>query len=164
LTGVPVLKSGGAFNTTTNGTCFVGLTYVITDANGLTIAPGNYPLVTNQLGTGTPIPPPSAFTVTPGAIAKANCVPANNFQFIMTGGTAPYSVVTTASDSPTSPFLAPQTGIPSGQAVTVSNLTSPSTTTITGFDLSSPRQSTSVTITCTGTAPPPGGPGCSFAD
>jgi hypothetical protein len=159
LTGVPVQASGGSFNTTTNGSCFINLTYVITDANGLTIAPGNYPFVTNQLGTGAPVPPPSAFTVTPGAIAKANCVPANTFQFIMTGGTAPYSVVTTSSDSSTSPVLSPQTGIPSGQAVTVSGLSSPSTTTITGFDLSSPRQSVSVTITCSGAAPPPSGSG-----
>ena len=159
LTGVPVLKSGGAFNTTTNGTCFVNLTYVISDANGLTIAPGNYPLVTNQLGTGAPIPPPSAFTATPGAIAKANCVPANTFQFIMTGGTAPYSVVVTATDSSTSPFLSPQTNVAAGQAVTVSGISSPSTTTITGFDLSSPRQATTVTITCSGAVPPPSGSG-----
>jgi hypothetical protein len=90
LTGVPVLKSGGSFNTTTNGSCFINLTYVITDATGLTIAPGSYPTVTNQLGTSAPPPTPQGpFTVTPGAIAKNNCVPANTFQFVMTGGIAP---------------------------------------------------------------------------
>lgn len=160
LTGVPVLKSGGAFNTTTNGTCFIGLTYVITDATGLTIPAGAYPTVTNSLGTNPPAPPPpGAFTVTPGAIAKNNCVPANTFQFIMTGGVAPYSVVVTSSNSPTSPVLAPQTGIVSGQAVTVTGLTSPSNTTITGFDSSLPPQAVNVSIDCTGAPiPPPASP------
>jgi hypothetical protein len=156
LTGVPVLKSGGSFNTTTNGSCFINLTYVITDATGLTIAPGSYPTVTNQLGTTPPPPPPPGpFVATPGAIAKNNCVPANTFQFIMTGGVAPYSVVVTATSSSTSPVLAPQTGITSGQAVTVSGLTSPSTTTITGFDSTIPSQTVTVTIDCTGAPPPP---------
>jgi hypothetical protein len=159
LTGVPVLTNGGAFTTTTNGTCFINLTYVISDANGLTIPSGNYPTVTNQLGTGNPIPPPSAFTATPGAIAKANCVPANTFQFIMTGGTSPYSVVVTSTNSSTSPVLIPQTGLTPGAAVTVSGLSSPSSTTIAGFDTSSPRQSVTVTIDCSGAAPPPSGNG-----
>ena len=159
LTGVPVLKSGGAFNVTTNGSCFVNLTFIITDANGLTIPSGSYPTINNQLGTGTPTPPPTTFTATPGVIAKVNCVPANTFQFIMTGGTSPYSVVVTATNSPSSPFLSPQTGITPGQAVTVSGLTSPSNTTITGFDSSSPMQSVTVTIDCSGTPGPPPGSG-----
>ena len=155
LGGVPVLHSGGAFTTTTNGTCFINLTYVITDLNGLTIPPGQYPTVTNQLGTATPPPTPSTLMVTPGAIAKNNCVPANTFQFIGTGGIAPYSAVVTSSTSSTSATLAPQTGITAGQAVTVSGLTSPSTTTITLFDNSSPRQSGTVTIDCSGSPNPP---------
>ena len=40
-------------------------------------------------------------------------------------------VVTTSSTTPT---ISPQNGIAPGQAVTVSDLTSPSTTTITAFD------------------------------
>ncbi len=156
LSPTTVLTSGGSFNTTTNGGCFINLTYVITDANGLTIPAGQYPTVTNQLGTNPPAPPPPGpFTVTPGAIAKNNCVPANTFQFVMTGGVAPYSVVTTSTSSPTSPVLAPQTGLVAGAAVTVSGLTSPSTTTITGFDSSVPPQAVTVSISCTGTAPPP---------
>lgn len=156
LGGVPVLRSGGAFTTTTNGTCFINLTYVITDATGLTIPSGQYPVVTNQLGTAAPTPPPpTALMVTPGAIAKNNCVPANTFQFIGTGGTTPYSAVVTSSTSSTSPTLAPQTGITAGQAVTVSGLTSPSTTTITLFDNSSPRQAGTVTIDCSGGPSPP---------
>jgi hypothetical protein len=155
LTGIPVTKSGGAFVTTTNGTCFINLTYVITDANGLTIPTGSYPTVTNQLGSSAPTPTPTALTVTPGAIAKVNCVPANTFQFIGTGGTTPYSAVITSSTSPTSPTLAPQNGITGGQAVVVSGMTSPSQTTITLFDSSSPRQSGTVTIDCSGSTPPP---------
>ena len=155
LSGVPVTKSGGAFVTTTNGTCFINLTYVITDATGLTIPAGSYPTVTNQLGTSTPTPTPTALVVTPGAIAKINCVPTNTFQFIGTGGTGPYSAVITSTTSSTSPTLAPQTGINPGQAVTVSGISSPAQTTVTLFDASSPRQSGTVTIDCSGTTPPP---------
>jgi hypothetical protein len=43
--------------------------------------------------------------------------------------------------------------------VTVSGLSSPSSTTIAGFDTSSPRQSVTVTIDCSGAAPPPSGSG-----
>ena len=42
---------------------------------------------------------------------KANCVPSNTFQFILTGGTAPFSVVTTSTTSSTSVVTNPQTGI-----------------------------------------------------
>ena len=154
LSGVPVLKSGGAFSTTTNGKCFINLTYVITDATGRTIPGGSYPTVTNQLGTGAPIPAPTTLVATPGAIAKANCVPSNTFQFLLTGGIAPYSVVTSSTNSLTSVVLSPQTGIASGQAVTVNGITSPATTSITAYDSSTPRQSTTVSIDCTG-APPP---------
>jgi hypothetical protein len=158
LSPTTVLASGGSFNTTTNGSCFINLTYVITDATGLTIPAGQYPTVTNQLGTNPPAPPPPGpFTVTPGAIAKNNCVPANTFQFVMTGGVAPYSVVVTSTSSSTSPVLTPQTGLVSGQAVTVSGLTSPSNTTITGFDSSVPPQAVTVSIGCSGVAPPPAG-------
>jgi len=153
--GAPVTRSGGSFTATTNGTCFENLTFVITDATGRTIPSGSYPFITNEPGDTAPTPPLTPLVVTPGAIAKANCVPANTFQFIGTGGVAPYSAVVTSSSSPTSPVLSPQTGLASGQAVTVSGLTSPSTTTVTLFDSSSARQSGSVTIDCSGTVPPP---------
>ena len=153
--GAPVTKSGGAFTATTNGTCFENLTFVITDATSRTIPTGSYPFITNEAGSTPPTPPLTPLVVTPGAIAKTNCVPANTFQFLGTGGVAPYSAVVTSSTSPTSPILSPQTGLASGQAVTVAGLTSPSTTTITLFDSASPRQSGSVTIDCSGTVPPP---------
>lgn len=158
LTGAPVTKNGGAFTTTTNGTCFINLTYVITDATGRTIPGGLYPTVTNQLGTTPPVPPPSALVATPGAIAKNNCVPANTFQFIGTGGTSPYSAVVTSSSSATTPVLAPQNNINPGVAVQVSGLSSPSTTTIQLLDNSTPRQTATVTIDCSGSVPPPAPP------
>jgi len=155
ITGAPVTKSGGSFTATTNGTCFQNLTFVITDATGRTIPSGQYPLITNQVGTTAPTPPLTPLVVTPGAIAKNNCVPANTFQFLGTGGVAPYSAVVTSSTSSTSPVISPQTGLNSGQAVTVSGLTSPSTTVITLFDNSTARQSSTVTIDCTGAPTPP---------
>ena len=150
-----VTRNGGSFTTTTNGTCFVNLTYVITDATGRTIPGGEYPTVTNQLGTGAPVPPPSALVVTPGAIARTNCVPANTFQFVGTGGTPPYFAVVLSSTSTTSPVVSPQNGIASGQAVSVSNITSPSTTVVQLADNSTPRQTATVTIDCSGSPPPP---------
>ncbi len=155
LAGVPVNKSGGSFTATTNGTCFENATFVITDATGRTIPGGSYPLIVNEPGETVPTPPTTPLVVTPGAIAKASCVPANTFQFIGTGGVGPYSAVVTSSTSPTSPVLSPQTGLAPGQAVTVSGLTSPSTTTVTLFDSSTARQSGSMTIDCSGTVPPP---------
>jgi hypothetical protein len=155
LVGVPVMASGGAFTTVTNGTCFENLTYVITDATGRTIGSGQYPTVTNQLGEGAPIPPPSALVATPGAIARTNCVPANTFPFVGTGGLPPYFAVVISSSSPTSPVVSPQNGITSGQAINVSGITSPSTTVVQLQDSSVPRQSATVTIDCSGSPPPP---------
>ena len=82
-------------------------------------------------------------------------MPTNSFQFLLTGGTAPFSVVTSSTTSSTSVVLTPQTGIAAGQAVTVSGITSPAQTSITAYDSSSPRQSTTVTIDCSGAPPPP---------
>ena len=102
LTGSPVQTSGGSYTVITNGTCFIGLTFVITDSTGRTIPGGAYPLVTNEPGT-TPVPPPPPGPVvaTPNTFARTACVPANTFQFIITGGTPPYSAVVTQTGSPT---------------------------------------------------------------
>ncbi len=156
LVGVPVQKSGNGFDTITNGTCFVNLTYVITDATGRTIPGGAYPTVTNEPGTTpAPPPPPGPLVATPGAIGKNNCTPANTFQFVVTGGVAPYSVVTGGTDSQTSVILSPQTGLAAGQAVTVSGITSPATTVINVFDSQVPPASTTVNIACAGSGAPP---------
>jgi hypothetical protein len=155
ITPTLVTRNGGSFTTTTNGTCFINLTYVISDATGRTIPAGEYPTVTNQLGTGAPVPPPSALVVTPGAIARTNCVPANTFQFVGTGGSPPYFAVVLSSSSTTSPIVSPQNNIASGQAVSVSGITSPSTTVVQLADNSTPRQTATVTIDCSGSPPPP---------
>jgi hypothetical protein len=150
-----VTQNGGSFTVTTNGTCFTNLTFVITDVTGRTIPNGEYPTVTNELGNGPPVPPPGPLTVTPGAIARTNCTPSNTFQFIGTGGTGPYSAVVLSSTSTTSPVINPQNNIASGQGVSVSGITSPSTTVVQLLDNSSPRQTATVTIDCTGSPPPP---------
>jgi hypothetical protein len=151
LTGSPVQTSGGSYTIITNGTCFIGLTFVITDATGRTIPGGAYPTVTNEPGT-TPVPPPPPGPVvaTPNTFARTGCVPANTFQFIITGGTPPYSAVVTQTGSPTSPVITPQTGITSGTLVTVSGLTTGAATptVVSIFDSSAPAQTTSVSITC----------------
>jgi hypothetical protein len=155
ITPTTVTRNGGSFTTTTNGTCFQNLTYVISDATGRTIPGGQYPTVTNQLGTGNPVPPPSALVVTPGAIARNNCTPGNSFQFVGTGGTPPYFAVILSSSSSTAPILNPQNNIGTGVAVSVSNITSPSTTVVQLADNSTPRQTANVTIDCSGSPPPP---------
>lgn len=151
LAGTPVQTSGGAYTIITNGTCFINLTFVITDATGRTIPGGAYPTVTNEPGT-TPIPPPAPGPVvaTPGVFARTACVPANTFQFIITGGTPPYSAVVTQTGSPTAPVITPQTGIVSGALVTVSGITTGAATptVVSIFDTSAPAQTTSVSITC----------------
>jgi hypothetical protein len=151
LTGSPVQQSGGSYTIITNGTCFIGLTFVITDSTGRTIPGGAYPLVTNEPGT-TPVPPapPGPVVATPNTFVRAACVPANTFQFIITGGTPPYSAVVTQTGSTTAPVITPQTGIVSGALVTVSGLTTGAATptVVSIFDTSAPAQSTSVSITC----------------
>jgi hypothetical protein len=60
-----------------------------------------------------------------------------------------------SSTSTTSPVIAPQNGIASGQGISVSGITSPSTTVVQLLDNSSPRQTATVTIDCSGSPPPP---------
>jgi len=99
--------------------------------------------------------PPGPLTVTPGAIARTNCTPTNTFQFIGTGGTGPYSAVVLSSTSVTSPVVNPQNNITPGQGVSVSGISSPSTTVVQLIDNSTPRQTATVSIDCSGTTPPP---------
>ena len=48
----PVQRSGGGFTITTNGTCFTGLTFAITDAAGRTLL--TPPTASNVFGTAAP--------------------------------------------------------------------------------------------------------------
>jgi hypothetical protein len=88
ISGSPVPRSGGAFTITTNGTCFTGLTFAITDAAGRTLL--TPPTASNVFGTAEP--PPATLTITP---ASKTCQAGvdNNFDFLVTGGTGTFSAI-----------------------------------------------------------------------
>src|SRR5512132_4273607 len=92
ITGQPVQRSGGGFTITTNGTCFTGLTFAITDAAGRTLL--TPPTASNVFGTAEP--PPPTLTVTPNS-ATINCSTTNNLQFLVTGGTGTGTFTVAAS-------------------------------------------------------------------
>ncbi len=78
ITGAPVQRSGGGFTITTNGTCFTGLTFAITDAAGRTLL--TPPTASNVFGTAEP--PPAPLVITPTSIANVAtvaCDVGNNF-------------------------------------------------------------------------------------
>jgi hypothetical protein len=141
LTGVPVLTNGGGFDTITNGTCFVNLTYAITDATGRTIPAGNAPTVTNSPGTLVPATPPAPATlqVAPASVTVTGCT-GKTFDFIAVGGTPGFSAILT----PQPPGIVAQ----SGAKFTVSGLTAAGTYTLSVFDQGSPPQVVTATITC----------------
>jgi hypothetical protein len=91
ISGAPVMRSGGAFTITTNGTCFTGLTFAITDAAGRTLL--TPPTASNVLGTTAPVSP---LTITPTTqTCTANAT--NNFDFLVTGGAGTFSAILTPS-------------------------------------------------------------------
>jgi hypothetical protein len=57
IIGNPVTVNGGGFDVLTNGSCFTGLTFAITDATGRTLTTG-LPTIDNVAGTQTPPPTP----------------------------------------------------------------------------------------------------------
>ncbi len=145
LVGVPVLVNGGGFDVITNGGCFQNLTFAITDATGRTLLTG-IPTVSNVPGTTVPTPP-AALAIVPGSVTVAGtatqpCTSNRTYQFVVTGGTQPYSAV-----------LSPNTGWInggfSGNTLTVSG---PGDTTISVADALG--QTATATITCTAPAAP----------
>ncbi len=90
LSGVPVLVNGGGFTAITNGFCFTGLRFAITDATGRTVE--SSPL-TNEEGTVTPPAPPTPTTlaVAPTTIAQPSGCAGKTFNFVIAGGVPPYS-------------------------------------------------------------------------
>ena len=134
ISGQPVQRSGGGFTITTNGTCFTGLTFAITDAAGRTLL--TPPTASNVFGTAEP--PPPTLTVTPNS-ATINCSTTNNLQFLVTGGTGTFNAALTPS--------------PVGSSVTAgatTNVTIPVSApgTIYTLNISSGSQLRSVKITC----------------
>jgi len=100
ITGAPVQRSGGGFTITTNGTCFTGLTFAITDLNGRTLL--TPPTASNVLGTAAP--PPQPIVLTPTAIGStANpvaCAPGAQLgQILATGGTGAFVVASAPSQA-----------------------------------------------------------------
>ena len=95
ITGQPVQRSGGGFTITTNGTCFTGLTFAITDAAGRTLL--TPPTASNVFGTAEP--PPATLAITPTSATVA-CQVGKTYSFLISGGTGTY---TNAID-PTSSF------------------------------------------------------------
>jgi hypothetical protein len=90
LIGTPVFTSGGAFAIVTNGTCFTGLTFAITDASGRTLL--TPPTADNVVGEAAPTVPltlvPSEFPVGGGT---TTCASGNTFSFLIRGGSGTYS-------------------------------------------------------------------------
>jgi hypothetical protein len=133
ISGAPVLRSGGSFTITTNGTCFTGLTFAITDAAGRTLL--TPPTASNVLGTTAPLLP---LVITPATQAcTANTV--NSFDFLVTGGAGTFSAIVTPS-VPTPPTVnagVVHVTIPSSPAGTAYTLT-----------VSSGNQIKTATLTC----------------
>ena len=134
ITGQPVQRSGGGFTITTNGTCFTGLTFAITDAAGRTLL--TPPTASNVFGTAEP--PPAALAVTPNS-ATINCSTPNNLQFLVTGGTGTFNAALTPSPVGSS--------VTAGATTTVTIPASASGTIYT-LNISSGSQLRSVKITC----------------
>jgi hypothetical protein len=131
ITGNPVLRSGGGFTITTNGVCFTGLTFAITDAAGRTLL--TPPTADNVFGTAAPAPAP--IVLTPSSLSPLRCDPSDQLgQILATGGTGTYTVAVVPSTGNTpgsgGPLLAnanagsitvsvqPVTATPPGQAAT----------------------------------------------
>jgi hypothetical protein len=111
FSGNPVLRSGGGFTITTNGQCFTGLTFAITDATGRTLL--TPPTASNVFGTTAPVVPlainPTEFPIGGGTTA---CALNSTFQFLVSGGTGKYSASVSPGASATGavPTVPPPTG------------------------------------------------------
>lgn len=137
LVGVPVLVSGGGFDVITNGTCFTGLAFTVSDATGRVLTQG-IPTVTNAPGTGTPTPTPAPLQVAaPSAGTQAApiaCGPGTTVPITITGR-APFSAAF-VSPPGVGPLLLSPNPVP----------TSPGTLLVSGLD-SAPAGVQAYTIT-----------------
>jgi hypothetical protein len=107
LSGNPVLRSGGGFTITTNGICFTGLTFAITDAAGRTLL--TPPTADNVFGTAEPAPKP--IVLTPSSIgtstAPLTCsMNAQLGQMLATGGTGTYATAVVPDSTSTGQIIA----------------------------------------------------------
>jgi hypothetical protein len=88
LIGSPVLQRGGSFSVVTNGTCFTGLTFAISDANGTVLA--NPPTVDNVVGTADVVVP---LVLNPTTYPTAACNSGSTFPFLVSGGRGTFSAI-----------------------------------------------------------------------
>jgi hypothetical protein len=148
ISGNPVQRSGGGFTITTNGTCFTGLTFAITDATGRVLL--TPPTADNVFGTGTP--PAQALAITPASGYNLPSCTGKTLPFTISGGTAPFSVQLDAGHfsawtvNPTSVSATPGQFTVSAGASSASDLSG--TTTVTVIDASKPSQSATSKIVC----------------
>jgi hypothetical protein len=154
LSGVPVQTNGGGFTATTTGQCFANMQFAISDATGRTIPGASGPLLTNEVGKASAAPPPSALAISP-AVASASACAGKTFQFVIVGGTPPYSASVAVNPAlpPGDPTLSPSPVPTSGGILSVTFLAAPpvpaaTTALVTVTDTSSPKKSASSTITC----------------
>jgi len=149
LVGNPVTVNGGGFDVITNGSCFTNLTFAITDATGRTISNG-LPTVTNQPGTQAPVPPtptPTLVITPPTQSVIGNCGSTRTYQFAVTGGNSPYSVVL---GQPTGWTV---TGTPVQSSGGTFLVSGPGNQTVTVVDSGGPQQTVTASITCTTPTP-----------
>ena len=155
IIGNPVTVNGGGFDILTNGTCFTGLTFAITDATGRTLTTG-LPTVDNNPGTQAPPPPTPVpgLAIAPSTVAVVGgCTTARSYDFVITGGNPVYSVVVSPSFNPGPPptgfrILSPTPVATPGGIVTVQG---PGNATVTVADIAG--RTASATITCTEPTP-----------
>ena len=150
ITGNPVMRSGGGFAITTNGTCFTGLTFAITDATGRVLL--TPPTADNVVGTAAP--PAQALDISPSSgydLTSSSCV-GKTLPFTISGGTAPFSVQLDAGHfaawtvNPTSVSATPgqfTVSDASGDPAVLKGIT-----TVTVIDAGKPTQAVAVSIKC----------------
>jgi hypothetical protein len=145
LVGSPVQVNGGGFDVITNGTCFTGLTFTVTDATGRTLTTG-LPIVENIPGTATPTPPTTNLQVfasgTGSASAPVSCA-GTSFPITIVGK-APFS----ATSSRAGVILSPNPVTVTPGQLNVSSVPAGGATTITIGDANTPQQLATVTIYC----------------
>jgi hypothetical protein len=139
-----VTTSGGFFEAITNGTCVDPLTFSIFDSVGLQTTA----TLQNLLGAGTP-PPPAALAVAPAAYGAAatpvaNCTLASGFDFVISGGTPPFSATTTGGTATPNPVLA----TPGNVKITYPVGVTPGAHPVVIADSSSPQKTATATVFC----------------